>query len=288
MKSFALRLGNRDLLDVAAELDACARELRKYHIDAPSLFEHLLLDALMNARVRQRAAVFAAAYAHFGWREVRHLASLGPAGSWVDAVERQRQAFNNLDFHRRENLMHWLTLLGDNDEPIPDPAARAWQVIYHAMAQYPRYLGLFISPERGAAWSERYAQATQQVQASARGKPRHVREHQAPRPGNLPPAGRSNHRVAGVACILIFGLLARILALSHHVDAEPTSTNARHVPGRTEAERSKAFLCMQTVDQMGAPSTLPTYAQATQLRECRLYLDALDRAESTARTPHGG
>jgi hypothetical protein len=79
------------------------------------------------------------------------------------------------------------------------------------------------------------------------------------------------------------GVLSHLgnLSSSPGADAASRTPAARHVPGRTDAERNQAYACTRTVDQLGAPNNLLTTAQSTELRECRLLLDRLEREGGT-------
>ncbi|MGF6493874.1 hypothetical protein ABIE56_002058 [Luteibacter sp. 621] len=271
--------------DLDAEFDACTRDLRQHHLDAPFLFECLLVEALANQQLGHRLAVFTAASARFGWGEFAHLSSLGRGGAWIDAVERERHAFAGIDPARREHVLHWLSYYGDNDTPIPAPGARAWPPIHDALAQYPRFLGLYISGSRAAAWNRRHEEVAGVAHRLAMGNAGRAQHDAAHRAMHAPVGNRQSRarRNASITCVMFFFFATWIAGLTRRAEPEPADAMARHVPGTSAAERSRASACMQTVDEIKSLLTQPTDEQLTQLRECRLLLDRLQRAEAAPR-----
>jgi hypothetical protein len=284
---FIRRVRYGEQADFASELEACAAELRRQHIDAPFLFERILLDAMVNARMRRRADVFDTLRAHFGWHEYMHLASLGPAGAWIDAVEQQRQAFETLPPLAQKDLRSWLVRYGESSTPIPDDVALAWPRVSEALARFPRYLGLYLAEARVTEWKRRCAEAQSAAADNAEADARRMRAYKASR----------HRRSVSVSWFSRFGLGFLVLWVFHALVSLPGVTNpaasasasaaapataprghvAPHIPGRTEAERSRAFLCMATIDQIDAPGTQATPQQAAEARDCHVFLDTLAR-----------
>ncbi|KJV37381.1 hypothetical protein [Luteibacter yeojuensis] len=274
IERFARRVKYGEAAHIAAELQACAAALRREHIDAPFLFERYLIDALASAGIRRRPAVFVAAYAHFGWHEYMHLASLGPAGGWIDSVEQQRQRFETLDPVDKADIRTWLSAHGEGSGPIPDAAALAWPRIRDAIARFPRYLALYISEARAQAWQARFEAAdSEQRRAASGAEPYAVRR----RTQRGTPRRAVDVRVWVALCAFVFWAMHGILASSQRSVDTPGATAMRHVPGRTEAERTQAFDCMRLVDQIDAPGTLPTVEQAAQAHRCHALLERLQR-----------
>lgn len=280
---FIRRVRYGEQADFASELEACAAELRRQHIDAPFLFERILLDAMVNARMRRRAYVFDTLRAHFGWHEYMHLASLGPAGAWIDAIEQQRQAFETLPPLAQKDLRSWLVRYGESSSPIPDDVALAWPRVSEALARFPRYLGLYLTEARRTEWQQRCAEAQSAAEGNAEAEARRMKAYKASR----------HRRSVSVSWFSRFGLGFLVLWVFHALVSLPGVTApaasaaapatasrshvAPHILGRTEAERSRAFLCMATIDQIDAPGTQPTPQQAADARDCHVFLDALAR-----------
>jgi len=284
IKRFTLRVKYDKKLDIPAELEAGTIELRKHHIDAAFLYERMLVDALSGATLRRRAEVFAAAYDYFGWREYLHLASLGPGGGWIDHVDRERQAFNRMDARKRSELIHWLSTYTEEPSRIPDDVTLKWPQVRDALAQYPHYLGLYVSDEARATWNSRYVVAAANAEHHAQDEAERMRQYKARRQRNEPERSSSGSRLAAVACMMLIGLFARLLTphAPTFQDAGSRTPAVPHIPGRNDVERSQAYVCMRTVDQLSAPDTQPTSEQATELRKCRLMLDQMYRAEAAS------
>jgi hypothetical protein len=257
--------------NIAAELAACATALRREHIDVPFLFERQLVEALAHAGIRRRPAVFAAAYTHFGWHEYMHLSSLGPAGGWIDTVEQQRQRFETLDPVDKADIRAWLSAHGDGNGPIPDNAALAWPRIRHALARFPQYLALYLTEDRANAWQQRFEATSGEHGRAGDEARRMVRERAARRE----PRTTIDWRLWVAFCAFVLWSMHNVFAPSQPGVNAPQAQAVRHIPGRTEQERSQAFECMRLVDQIDAPGTLPTAEQAAQARACHAFLDRL-------------
>ncbi|QDE38179.1 hypothetical protein FIV34_02655 [Luteibacter pinisoli] len=285
---FIRRVRYGEQADFASELEACAAELRRQHIDAPFLFERILLDAMMHARMRRRAYVFDTLRAHFGWHEVMHLASLGPAGAWIDAVEQQRQAFETLPPLAQKDLRSWLARHGESSTPIPDDVALAWPHVSEALARFPRYLGLYLTEARVTEWQRRCAEAQSAAAAHVEAEARRMKAYKASRQRRSVSVNWFSRFGLGFLVLWVFhalvslpGVTAPAPSAAAPVAAVPATTPrshvAPHVPGRNEAERSRAFFCMATIDQIDAPGTQATPQQAADARDCHVFLDALAR-----------
>lgn len=272
---YADRMAQDTGADASSELAAATDKLRHAHVDAPFVFEKLLLAALASATLPRRADVFSAAYEAFGWHEYRHLASLGAASHWAEDIERQRQLFRALDISRREDLWHWVTKYGPGNDPIPDPAALSWPRIEHALARMPDYLGLYLSGERIARWKARYAEAVAASGWDDESDAERLRRYEA---AGVAVAPIQPWRHPKVVRSVIAGLLILITAALASWSSSQNDVGmpvGRKVLGRTDDERAREAACHLTIDQLGAPHTLPTPSQKKQADDCMAYIGYL-------------
>jgi hypothetical protein len=156
MARFATRIVDGTGKDIRLELEACTAELRLQYIDAPGIFEEVLIDHLAKALIGKRAAVFGLATEHFHWQEIGHVAALGPRGAWIEAVESQRMAWNAVAPLERTGLLTMIEAAEAAGNPMPSRIVKQWYQVREAFVRYPAYLSLYISPSRKHEWMSRY------------------------------------------------------------------------------------------------------------------------------------
>jgi hypothetical protein len=144
--------------DPHAELEACTAELRLQYIDAPGMFEELLVDRLAQGPLPARPTVFAAAWNQFHWHEIGHLASMGPRGGWIDAVETQRSGWSTVDAEQRTRVLSIIRGAEVSGSPLPVEIVRDWSDVKEAFQHFGTYLALFISPATLHEWASRFEQ----------------------------------------------------------------------------------------------------------------------------------
>jgi hypothetical protein len=156
MARFAARIADGTGKDIRLELEACTTELRLQYIDAPGIFEEVLIDHLARALIGKRAAVFGLATGHFHWQEIGHVAALGPRGAWIEAVESQRMAWSAVAPLVRTGLLTMIEGAEVAGTPLPNRIVTQWYQVREAFGRYPAYLSLYISPARRNEWMSRY------------------------------------------------------------------------------------------------------------------------------------
>lgn len=152
----AFRIARVPGADIRLELDACTAELRLQYIDAPGLFEEALIDRLASGRITRRVSLFDLAMEHFHWQEIGHVASLGPKGLWIEAVEAQRIAWNGLAVRDRTRRLALIEQVEAAPSPLPARIVRRWVEVRDDFRRYPAYLGLSISSTRLREWVSAY------------------------------------------------------------------------------------------------------------------------------------
>jgi hypothetical protein len=170
---FAERIARGFRGDVRRELEACTAELRLQYIDAPGIFEEVLIDRLARGLIEKRAAVFTHASDHFHWQEIGHVASLGPKGMWIDAVESQRMAWISLAaVPGRANRLSMIERADATRGILPTEIVRRWIEVRDDFQRFPAYLGLYLAPLRQLEWAACYnalpAHERQALEAPAR------------------------------------------------------------------------------------------------------------------------
>lgn len=170
---FAERITRGSRGDVRRELETCTAELRLQYIDAPGIFEDVLIDRLARGLLEMRAAVFTHASEHFHWQEIGHLASLGPKGAWIDAVEAQRMAWISLAaVPGRANRLSLIEQADAARGDLPTGIVRRWFEVRDDFQRFPAYLGLYLTPQHQREWAARYdalpAQVRQAIESPAR------------------------------------------------------------------------------------------------------------------------
>lgn len=153
---FAGRIAYEPNEVIRAELEACTTALRLQYIDAPGIFEEVLIDRLARGLIRKRVAVFAAASEHFRWQEIGHLAALGPKGMWIEAVESQRMAWAGLPPLVRANRLSLIERAEAARGILPTQIVRRWFEVRDDFRRFPSYLGLYLDPPRQQDWAARY------------------------------------------------------------------------------------------------------------------------------------
>jgi hypothetical protein len=162
----AARVADGKDADIGRELDACTSELRLQYIDAPGIFEEVLIDRLARGLIARRAAVFDAAMEHFHWQEIGHVASLGPKGLWIEAVEAQRMVWNGIAPRVRTRRLALIEQAASAPFPLAPYILRRWHEVRDDFRLYPAYLNLYIGAARLREWSSGYeALPTPQRQA---------------------------------------------------------------------------------------------------------------------------
>lgn len=156
MERFAARIAAGNARDIRRELEACAVELRLQYIDAPGIFEEVLIDHLANGLLGNRAAVFALASGHFHWQEIGHVTALGPRGAWIDAVESQRMAWNGVAPLARTNMLSLIERAAAVNGILPSHIVSRWIEVRDAFHRFPAYLGLYLTPALQHEWALRY------------------------------------------------------------------------------------------------------------------------------------
>ena len=157
-----------------AELEACTAELRLQYIDAPGMFEELLVDRLAQGPLSARPEVFAAAWDHFHWQEIGHLASMGGRGGWIDAVETQRSGWTSVAEPQRDSVLATIRSADAAGSPLPIDIVRNWTDVREAFQHFGTYLALFIAPATLNEWVSRYQElppASWQITDRARPEP---------------------------------------------------------------------------------------------------------------------
>lgn len=153
---FAERIAKAASDDVRRELDACTAELRMQYIDAPGIFEEVLIDRLAWGLIERRVAVFAHASEVFHWQEIGHLASLGPRGVWIDAIESQRVGWAALPPAIRADRLALIERADAARGALPKQVVRRWFEVRNDFQRFPGYLGLYLTPLLQQEWAARY------------------------------------------------------------------------------------------------------------------------------------
>ena len=170
---FAERIARGSRGDVRGELELCTAELRLQYIDAPGIFEEVLIDRLARGLLEKRAVVFTHASEHFHWQEIGHLASLGPKGAWIDAVESQRMIWiSQAKVPGRANRFSLIEQADAARGGLPMEIVRRWFDVRDDFQRFPAYLGLYLTVQRQHEWAASYdalpAPVKQAIEARAR------------------------------------------------------------------------------------------------------------------------
>jgi hypothetical protein len=172
VERLAARVAHGTDADIRRELEACTAELRLQYIDAPGIFEEVLVDRLARALITRRASVFDAALEHFHWQEIGHVAALGPKGLWIEAVEAQRMAWNGLTHRVRTRRLALIEQAAAAPSPLAPNIVKRWHEVREDFRRCPAYLSLYIAPARQREWSSLYeglpAPQRQSLEATAR------------------------------------------------------------------------------------------------------------------------
>lgn len=153
---FAARIAHRLDGDVRTELEACTAELRLQYIDAPGIFEEVLIDRLARGLMAKRVAVFAQASDIFHWQELGHLASLGPKGMWIEAVESQRMAWAGMPAPLRASRLSLIERAEASTGILPSQIVRRWFDVRDDFRRFPAYLSLYLTLLRQQEWASCY------------------------------------------------------------------------------------------------------------------------------------
>lgn len=151
-----LRDALRDTNDDAAAslLGSVLASLRHGYVDAPGQFEELLVDALANANIDRRAALFHAATGAFHWHEVGHLRAGDKHAAWIGRVLAQSEDWATLDTGWRTT---WLALIARAQDGIDAYVARRWPDIGRLRARLPDWLTLHLADAQLDAWQAAFA-----------------------------------------------------------------------------------------------------------------------------------
>lgn len=152
----ATRIAYGEASDIRQDLEACTAKLRLQYIDAPGIFEDVLIDRLARGLLRKRAYVFDFAAQHFHWQEIGHLAALGPKGMWIDAVESQRMAWAGLPPLIRANRLSLIERAEASKGALPSQIVRRWFEVRDDFRRFPAYLGLYLTVPRQQEWASCY------------------------------------------------------------------------------------------------------------------------------------
>jgi hypothetical protein len=152
----ATRIAYGETSEIQRELEACTARLRLQYIDAPGIFEEVLIDRLARGLLRKRAYVFDLATQHFHWQEIGHLAALGPRGMWIEAVESQRMVWNGIAPIFRANRLSLIEGAEASKGALPEQIVRRWSEVRDDFRRFPSYLGLYLEPTRQQEWASRY------------------------------------------------------------------------------------------------------------------------------------
>jgi hypothetical protein len=153
---FATRIAERAAGHVRSELEACTAELRLQYIDAPGIFEEILIDRLARGLIGKRVAVFAHASELFHWQELGHVAALGPKGMWIEAVEAQRMAWATLPPDARASRLALLERVEATNGTLPTQVIRRWLDVRDDFRRFPAYLSLYLPVSRQQEWASSY------------------------------------------------------------------------------------------------------------------------------------
>lgn len=156
VEHFAARVAQCLDEDVRRELERCTAQLRLQYIDAPGIFEEILIDRLARGLIARRVAVFAHASDLFHWQELGHLAALGPKGAWIEAVESQRMAWAGLPPLVRANRLALIERAEGAKGAVPSQIVRRWFEVRDDFKRYPAYLSLYLTLPRQQAWASCY------------------------------------------------------------------------------------------------------------------------------------
>jgi hypothetical protein len=153
---FATRIADGANEHVRRELEACTTELRLQYIDAPGIFEEILIDRLASGLIGKRVTVFAHATDIFHWQELGHVAALGPKGMWIEAVETQRMAWATLPPDVRASRLTLLETAEATNGALPTRVVRRWFEVRDDFRRFPAYLGLYLAVPRQREWASSY------------------------------------------------------------------------------------------------------------------------------------
>jgi hypothetical protein len=153
---FATRIANGANEHVRRELEACTTELRLQYVDAPGIFEEVLIDRLASGLIGKRVTVFAHATDIFHWQELGHVAALGPKGMWIEAVETQRMAWATLPPDVRASRLTLLERVDATNGALPTQVVRRWFEVRDDFRRFPAYLSLYLTVPRQREWASSY------------------------------------------------------------------------------------------------------------------------------------
>jgi hypothetical protein len=214
---FAARVAQGLDDDVRRELEACTAELRLQYIDAPGIFEDLLIDRLARGLIARRVAVFAHASDIFHWQELGHLTALGPKGMWIEAVESQRMAWAALPPLVRASRLALIERAEASKGVLSSQIVRRWVEVRDDLRRFPAYLSLYLTLLRQQEWASCYdaLPATERQAIEAPAKTRRMR---IPAPVWL------------VVVIVVLGVLTRPSLYQNTLEHRPGLTAATSVP----------------------------------------------------------
>jgi len=178
---FATRTAEGATEHVRQELEACTAELRLQYIDAPGIFEEVLIDRLARGLIGKRVAVFAQASDIFHWQELGHLTALGPKGMWIEAVETQRMAWATLPPLVRANRLALIEKAEAAKGTLPSQIVRRWFEVRDDFRRFPAYLSLYLTLLRQQEWASSY-DALPAAERQALEAPRKKRRVRIPAP----------------------------------------------------------------------------------------------------------
>lgn len=153
--AFAVAAQRTPVGELAGLLARTVSGLRLGYIDAPGRFEERVIDLLMEARIGQRVAIFAALGHAFHWNEIGHLAPLGARGAWIERVVAQELAWREVQARARQSIVDRLDQ-AEASRTIPMALVREWPRVATALAEFPDYLALHLAIEKQMAWREAF------------------------------------------------------------------------------------------------------------------------------------
>ncbi|MEI7036697.1 hypothetical protein [Fulvimonas yonginensis] len=121
------------------------------HLDAATQFECMLIDALAQGRLPDRAALFEAACQGLGWMDVTRLAQLGARGRWIEGVLAEEPAWRAQV--RQLAGANWFEWIGQRQHgSVPRELASQWPCVVLLSRRCPQQLRLRLSPATLSAW----------------------------------------------------------------------------------------------------------------------------------------
>lgn len=245
-------LSDSGALDIAAELKRLSASAYGHHIETPYSFELTVLERMASGHLPRRAALYEAAFPHFGWDNLEHMRELGQAGEWVDRLELERRAFLTVQWPLRGILRELFENAGDDPVALDEHVIREWPQARRALQDHPRYLRLYVSDPVIEAWGRQFeADRLGLHRATGADRPRAVEKTpRPPRRGGL-----------GIGAWLVLAFIAMVaVAASHssapwHPPAEPAPL-APHAYATDQAttpwERCEALIVhVASITQVG-------------------------------------